>query len=269
MDTLSPARLMEIGKGFRPAKVLLSAIEVGLVALWLATPALAASVSKEALTIEKDKRTYYLFIPDTVGPEPAPLVIVLHGSGRDGRPLVDLFRGLASKERFIVVGPDATNRGGWQVPADGPAFLAFVVEDVKTKHPVDGRRIYLFGHSAGASFALSMGLMESEYFAGVAAHAVSLPEAGREQLLAAAQRKVPMALFHGTKDSNIPIDAALQTRDVLRKAGFPVDSHELPGYEHNSIYSRGDTVIEPAWDFLKAHALDADPRYQAYGYQKP
>jgi poly(3-hydroxybutyrate) depolymerase len=61
-----------------------------------------------------------------------------------------------------MVGPDATDRRGSQVPADGPAFLYFLIEAVKAKHAVDGRRMYLFGHLAGASFALTMGFMESE-----------------------------------------------------------------------------------------------------------
>jgi poly(3-hydroxybutyrate) depolymerase len=130
-------------------------------------PALAASITRETLRIERDTRTYYLLIPDSVGTGPAPLVITLHGSGRDGRPLVELFRGLAEKERFIVVGPDAIDRRGWQAPADGSALFYSLNEAIKTKHAIDGRRVYLFGHSAGASFALSMGLMESQYVAGI------------------------------------------------------------------------------------------------------
>jgi poly(3-hydroxybutyrate) depolymerase len=60
------------------------------------------------------------------------------------------------------------------VPADGPAFLYFLIEAVKAKHAVDGRRMYLFGHSAGAEFALTMGLIESEFFAAVAVHSSCL-----------------------------------------------------------------------------------------------
>jgi predicted esterase len=231
----------------------------------LSTSALAASITRETLRSERDTRTYYMLIPDSVGPKPVPLVITLHGSGRDGRPLVELFRGLAEKEQVIVVGPDAIDRGGWQVPADGPALLYLLIEAIKTKHAIDGRRVYLFGHSAGASFALSMGLMESQYVAGVAAHAVALQEAGRDRLLAA-PRKVPIVLFHGTSDDAISIDAARRTKEALVKAGFPVVFRELPGYQHNTIYTRGDTIVEPAWAFLKDQVLDAEPRYQAYSY---
>jgi len=237
-------------------------------ALALAAPAVAATITKETLRIDPASRTYYLFVPDSVGAEPAPLVITLHGSGRDGRPLVELFRDVASKQRFIVVGPDATDRRGWQVPADGPAFLYFLIDAVKAKHAVDARRMYLFGHSAGASFALTMGLMESEYFAGVVAHAVALQRDGRQQLLAA-PRKLPIAMFHGTRDNVIPVETARESRDVLLQAGFSIDFRELAGFEHNSLYIRGVTIVEPAWEFLRTKALDEEPRYQVYSYQKP
>ena len=240
-----------------------------LFVLALAAPAGAATgVTKETLKIDRDARVYYLYVPDTIGAEPAPLVITLHGSGRDGKPLVDLFRDLATREPFIVAGPDATDRRGWQVPADGPAFLYFLIEAVKAKHAIDGRRVYLFGHSAGAGFALVMELMESEYFAGVAVHSGALQHQGRDQLLAA-PRKLPIAMLHGTSDNTIPIATGRERRDALHKAGFTVDFHELPGYEHNTLYSRGDTVVRPVWEFLKQQVLAEDPRYQVYAYQKP
>jgi poly(3-hydroxybutyrate) depolymerase len=234
-------------------------------ALSLAPAAAGAGITRETLKVDRDSRTYYLFVPDAIGTEPAPLVITLHGSGRDGRPLVDLFRGVASKERFIVAGPDAIDRRGWEVPTDGPALLYFLVEAVKAKHAVDSRRIYLFGHSAGASFALTMGVMESEYFAGVAAHAAALQDGLGDQLRAA-PRKLPIAILHGTRDNVIPIAIARQARDALVAAGFAVDFRELPGYEHNTLYTRGDSVVQPAWAFLKTQALEAEPRYHVYSY---
>jgi predicted esterase len=236
--------------------------------LWLlpSAHAAAATITKETLKIDRDSRTYYMFVPDTVGSEPVPLVITLHGSGRDGRPLVDLFRGVAAKERFIVVGPDAADRRGWQVPVDGPALFYFLVEAVKAKHPIDGRRVYLFGHSAGASFALTIGLMESEYFAGAVAHAVALQRESREQLLGA-PRKLPIAMFHGTRDTVIPIGTAREARDTLLGAGFQVVFRELAGYEHNTIYTRAESIIQPAWEFLKTKALEQEPHFQVYAYQ--
>jgi len=56
-------------------------------ALLLAPAAHAANaITKETLKIDRESRTYYMFAPDTLGSEPAPLVIALHGSGRDATP---------------------------------------------------------------------------------------------------------------------------------------------------------------------------------------
>ncbi len=51
---------------------------------------------------------------------------------------------------------------------------AIWLKSLKTKYPINPRRVYLFGHSAGAIFALHMSLMESQYFAAAAVHAGAL-----------------------------------------------------------------------------------------------
>jgi poly(3-hydroxybutyrate) depolymerase len=121
-------------------------------------------ITKELITSGGKTRAYYLYVPSTVK-EPAPLIIMLHGSNRTGVTLVEKWKDLAKKEGIIIAGPDASNLKGWASPQDGPDFLRDLVEELKTKYPVNPRRVYLFGHSAGAVFALEISLMESQYFA--------------------------------------------------------------------------------------------------------
>jgi poly(3-hydroxybutyrate) depolymerase len=59
-------------------------------------------------------------------------------------------------------------RDGWNMGKDSPLLLKDLVDDVKTKYAIDPRRVYLFGHSAGAIHALKIGVLESEYFAAIA-----------------------------------------------------------------------------------------------------
>ncbi|HWF87100.1 MAG TPA: hypothetical protein VG222_19720, partial [Vicinamibacterales bacterium] len=76
----------------------------------ISTTAQAADrITKEAIDLGAQTRHYYLLVPDSVGAEAAPLLIVLHGSGRDGRSLVEPWRDIASKEHIIVAGPDAAD----------------------------------------------------------------------------------------------------------------------------------------------------------------
>jgi len=47
---------------------------------------------QETMTSDGASRTYYLFVPDRAKDNPSPLIILLHGSGRDGKILVDHWR---------------------------------------------------------------------------------------------------------------------------------------------------------------------------------
>jgi poly(3-hydroxybutyrate) depolymerase len=114
-------------------------------------------------------------VPSTIkAPATAPLIVMLHGSNRTGVTLVEKWKDYAKKEGIIIAGPDASNLSGWGSPQDGPDFLHDLIEELKTRYPINPRRVYLFGHSAGASFALHMSLMESQYFAATAIHAGAL-----------------------------------------------------------------------------------------------
>jgi poly(3-hydroxybutyrate) depolymerase len=148
-----------------------------------ATTIHAATIEKKSITSKGKERTYYLFVPDGVTKEhPAPLIVMLHGSGRDGKVLLTHWQALAQKEGIILAGPESLDRQYWAAPQDGPVMLRDLVDELKSKLPIDERRVYLFGHSAGAQFALQLALIESEYFAAVGIHAGALsptPHAGR------------------------------------------------------------------------------------------
>ncbi|HWW76511.1 MAG TPA: hypothetical protein VNZ44_14030, partial [Pyrinomonadaceae bacterium] len=67
-----------------------------LLLLLLSPCALAADkISKETIEYEGKRRTYYLFAPASAK-TPAPLVLLLHGSGRNGLSLVEKWKELAA-----------------------------------------------------------------------------------------------------------------------------------------------------------------------------
>jgi poly(3-hydroxybutyrate) depolymerase len=119
----------------------------------------AAKSERQTLTSEGTERIYYTFVPERLASAekaaaPAPLLLLLHGSGRDGMSQINKWKELAEKEGFILAAPDSANSREWSMNTDGPELLHQVVEAVRAKNSVDGKRIYLFGHSAGAVFAL-------------------------------------------------------------------------------------------------------------------
>ena len=223
-----------------------------------------AKVSKESIEYRGRARAYHLYVPPKLDTSrPAPLVFVLHGSGGEGRALVEKWRGLADEEGLIVVGPDSLDRVRWSIPEDGPDLLRDIAGAVGSKHPVDFRRVYLFGHSAGANSALPLGLFESEFFAAVAAHAGGMrPE--RYGLADYARRKIPFAFVVGTDDA-LALSVARATHEELARRGFAPLMHEVPGHDHN-YSARASKINRHVWDFFKRHALAGEPRYVQYNW---
>ena len=219
-------------------------------------------ITKELITRGKT-RAYYLYVPSTIKPDTkAPLIVMLHGSGRNGITLVEKWKDYAKKEGIIIAGPDASTQQGWAAPQDGPDYLYELVEELKKKYPINPRRVYLFGHSAGACFALHMSLMESEYFAATAIHAGAL-RGDEGQLIKLAKRKIPISIQVGDSDNFFPLSEVRATRDALKAADMPVDLIEIKNHTH-WYYDKAAKLNQTAWEFLKQHELQADPYFQKY-----
>jgi poly(3-hydroxybutyrate) depolymerase len=230
-----------------------------LVLALVATTAFAGGITKETITSGGQQRTYYLFIPEH---PKGPLIVTLHGSGRNGSILLEHWKGLAEKEGIVLAGPDSTNSRQWAYPDDGPDFLHDVIDAVKAKVAIDPRRIYLFGHSAGAMFALQLSMLESEYFAATAVHAGAMKPQDYP-LTANAQRKIPIWMIVGTNDQSFPLVVVRATRDELQKDGFPVELVEIPRHTHD-YYSRSREINDKVWAFLSRQSLATEPKYLVY-----
>ena len=222
-------------------------------------------ITKELIASNGKMRAYYLYVPSTIKPgSPAPLVVMLHGSGRVGMSLVEKWKDLAKKEGFIIAGPDSLDIRGWRSPDDGPDYLRDLIEELKSKYPINARRVYLFGHSAGASFALEISLMESQYFAATAIHAGALP-ADDGDLLDSAKRKIPIFIQVGDSDQAFPLKVVRATRDLLNAKGFSAELTEIAGHDH-WYYDMAPKINLKAWEFLKTKELDADPIYRKFQF---
>jgi poly(3-hydroxybutyrate) depolymerase len=231
--------------------------------LLLAAPSRAdEKVTKESLESGGGKRTYYLFAPASAKAS-APLVVLLHGSGQNGLSMLESWKELAGREGLVLAAPDSSDPKGWRIPADGPEFIHDLVETLKRRHPVDPRRVYLFGHSAGAVFALGLSMMESEYFAAAAVHAGAWRRPSDSNVIRYATRKTPLAIFVGDEDEFFPLDAVRATESALKGGGFEVEVKILNGRTHSYAEVAPD-VNRAAWRFLKRHALTGEPKYRAY-----
>ena len=235
-------------------------------ALLLAAQASAAKPEKRALEFLGKERTFWLFVPELeAAVEAAPLVLLLHGSGRDGMSLMDRWDKLAKREGIVLAAPEALDSQVWRAPVDGPDLLHEIVEALKAELPIDAGRVYLFGHSAGASFSLQMAVAESTYFAAAAVHAGMLhPQS--YPMADEAKRKIPLKIMVGTRDRFFPLDKVRTSRDALSERGFPIELIEIEGHDHN-YYARAPKINEQCWEFLYGHRLEGEPEWVSYRFE--
>jgi poly(hydroxyalkanoate) depolymerase family esterase len=129
-------------------------------------------------------RGYKLYVPEYRTGEPMHLIVMLHGCTQDADDFAAGTRmnALADKEGCLVVYPvQSANANGarcwnWFDPthqdADRgePSLIAGITREVASSYPVDRKRIFVAGLSAGAAMAVVLGATYPELFAAVGAH---------------------------------------------------------------------------------------------------
>ena len=245
----------------------LVALAAGAVVGLLAVPAHAGPrIVKESLQYLGGTRTYYLYAPESPPAEGAPLLLVFHGSRRNGLSLVERWTKLADQHRFIVAGLDSHDSQVWGIPADGPEVVKALVEALQGRYRIDDRRLYLFGHSAGAAFVLKLGLIQSQYFAAGAVHAGAFRQSGEFEAIDFARRKIPLKVIVGDRDEFFPLTSVNATVEALKTREFPVELEVVKRHDH-WYYDRAQVFNQSAWSFLAAHELEAAPAWTEYRFE--
>src|SRR5690242_14138503 len=188
--------------------------------------------SKESFEHAGLTRSYAFFAAPTAAASNAPLLVLLHGSFGSGSAMVNAWIAVAEQEGIVLAGPDARGRESWQLRADGPQFIRALIDDVASKHSIDRSRIYLFGSSGGAVYALTLSMIESELFAATAVHAGAWRAPNEFRAVPYARRKIPIAIFVGDRDEYFPLFAVRKTQKALELAGHRVSVTVIPGHTH-------------------------------------
>jgi poly(3-hydroxybutyrate) depolymerase len=211
-------------------------------------------ITHQEITFEGKKRSYELFLPDAES-TPRPLLLLMHPTGQAEIHLAEAWRSLATREHIVLAAPSSMKIESWSMTEDPPAYIEQVIMDVKASHAVDIRRVYVFGFSAGAHYAIKLCLAFPSSFAACASAMGALDEKFFPSL-DKLHGKVPLILFTGTEDDIVPASAVLATYKALEAKGFDVKMQNYPGQDHN-YYRLSGEINKRAWEFMSAHELPA------------
>lgn len=162
-------------------------------------------------------------------PADAPFVLLLHGAGGSARGVTKRLSAGALADRFQTIVLAVDSRGGtWDAirAGFGPdiAFLESALARTFDRQNVDRQRVAVAGFSDGASYGLSIGLINGDLFTHVMAFSPGFLIPGETH------GKPGIFISHGTQDTILPIDrTSRRLVPALREAGYAVDYREFDG----------------------------------------
>lgn len=173
---------------------------------------------------------------------PHPTLILLHGRGTDENDLLSLASSFDPRLLIISIrAPYKFPFGGYMwfdfdeqngVNADqlieGCDALIRCLDDVQQKHPVDSKRVFLFGFSMGAMMSLVVSLSNPNRFKGVVAHSGLLLQKNRLKYQWNNLDGISFFIAHGTYDPIVPVKFSRQAHQRLIEAKADVIYREYP-----------------------------------------
>jgi phospholipase/carboxylesterase len=194
----------------RPAKVASGGLKPGVTPLHL-----------------RPERDALIYVP-AAAPDPAPLVLYLHGATGNEQQGVRRLSALADEFGFLLLSP-ASQEGTWDaIRSDyGPdvRFIDQVLSKTFGQRRVDPRQIAVCGFSDGASYALGLGLSNGDLFGGVMSFSPGFIPPGVDE-----RGSPSIFISHGTKDQILPIDTCSRRLvPRLEQAGYKVKFQEFDG----------------------------------------
>ena len=190
-------------------------------------PTKSATPGLQPMGLDKT-RDALLYVPKRYRADvPAPLAVLLHGAGQAADELMGPMQPLADETGMVLVAPNSRD-SSWDIRygAFGAdvTFINTMLERVFDQVRVNASRIALCGFSDGASYALSIGLINGDLFSRVLAMSpgfmVNPHPVGKPKIF----------VTHGTRDQILDIDRTSRVLvPQLKNAGYDVEYREFDG----------------------------------------
>ena len=169
----------------------------------------------------------WMIVPTAYEPSRAwPLALFFRGAITPARNYMDNFQPIADELGLIILAPEATSRtwdlilGGFGPDVD---FINRALHTAFRTVHVDPNRIFTSGFSDGASYSLSLGLTNGDFFTRIGAYSPGF-------IQVAAQRGQPsFFITHGTMDAVLPVESSRYIVEQLQSANYEVEYREFDG----------------------------------------
>jgi phospholipase/carboxylesterase len=158
---------------------------------------------------------------------PRVLAVVLHGAGGNARQAIELLREPAERLNVVLLAPES-RRSTWDLVLEGygpdVAFIDRALTHVFAQFEIDPTRLAVSGFSDGASYALSLGLINGDLFSHVIAFSPGMMQV--------TDRRGSPRLFvsHGVYDTVLAIGSCSRHLvPLLQRGGYKVRYEEFGG----------------------------------------
>jgi polyhydroxybutyrate depolymerase len=189
--------------------------------------------SKHTMQVGTQMRSSIVVMP-AVPRKSALLLLVFHGSNQTGEKMRafsgNVFDELVLEHDVVVVYPDGY-KGHWndarlsskfptrKAGIDDVAFTKALINEIRVKHDIDAKKVYLAGYSNGGQMVIRL-IHEWPYpFAGAAIIATTQPVA-TNFLAVSKETSLPILLIHGTSDPIVPYNGGMASLWGLNPRGL-------------------------------------------------
>lgn len=161
-------------------------------------------VPGEHVLEDVDGRRSILYVPPSYdAAKPAPFLLALHGATGSGDSMLRGTRPSAEKHGVVVLSPSSRDftwdaiRGGFTTDF---ARIDRMLTDVFDRCALDPRHVGVVGFSDGATYAISMGIINGDVFTHIIGHSAGFIIPG------AVHGRPKVYMSHGREDNILPID---------------------------------------------------------------
>jgi phospholipase/carboxylesterase len=185
----------------------------------------------------------WLIVPEGYDPSRAwPLALFFRGAITPAREYLDAFKPIADELGLLIMAPEAAGRtwdlilGGFGPDVD---FINAALHATFREVHVDITRIMPTGFSDGASYSLSLGMTNGDFFTKIAAYSPGFMSFDTPR------GHPSFFITHGSFDQVLSVGSSRYIVDQLRAAGYDVEFREWDGPHAVKL-----SLARESWEWL-------------------